>query len=497
MSARFFPLSSFLKLLGFILCLNNASLSYADQIPGLSNNNNYPVIELPDLGNPSSQTLSLAEEQALGVQFMQIVWQMLPVNTDPIVESYIQNLGQRLVAHSPSHGRQFAFFVIDDNSINAFAGPGGYIGVHSGLILMAKNESELAAVMAHEIAHVSQRHVARGIEKSNSVRLSTLAGLLGSLLVGSQSPELGAGALAATLSSAQRSMLNFSRNNEQEADRIGMDSLERSGFDANSMATFFDTLGRNTYQDPSIPEFLQTHPLSQKRLSDALNHSARYKTKNLPDNLNFLLIQARLRVTITRDPRKSLAYYNDRLKDSKDLQFTANQYGYALALHKNFKAELAINLLETLIKRYPDELIFQLSLIDMWVAEKNYNTALQQLKKLHTLYPNNYAINVEYANSAALANQPKEAIRFYRHAIFQQPTNLQLYADLARAYANNKQLVEAYMTRSKMFALLGNNSRAIGLLQQAKKQPGLTANQLAVIEARLRDLGLKEDKENN
>lgn len=445
--------------------------------------------DLPDLGDPNTQNLSLAEEQMLGQQFMQMVWQGLPLVYDPIVEDYINQLGEHLVTYSDASDRPFYFFVVKDLSINAFAGPGGYIGVNVGLILTAENESELAAVMSHEIAHITQRHVAQGLERGKATNLATLAGIAGSLLLGTQSAQLGAGALAATLNTAQQSMLSFSRSNEQEADRIGIDTLAGAGFDPDSMADFFGTMDRNSSRNDA-PEFLQTHPLSQKRLSDALNHASGLKNNNASyrDSLLFKLIQARLRTDTFPDGRQALAYFNGQLKQSQGQQLIADQYGLALAFNKNQQYDLALKWMQSLEKSHPQQLLFDLGLAEIEMDQKSYTQALQRLARLHQLYPDNPVITQQYAHSALKANQNATAIRLYRLALRKDQDNPVLYIGLSRAYSRENELGEAYMARSRFYELLGNKSRATSLLNQALKYTQNQPDTTAVINARLQIL---------
>jgi predicted Zn-dependent protease len=247
---------------------------------------------LPDMGDSTIHSISRSQEQDLGAQIMRNIRQSSLYNTDPIVAGYVQSLGVRITAANEHSDTPFDFFVINDPRVNAFALPGGYIGINAGLILVAENEDEVAGVMAHEIAHVTQRHIARMIERSQSLSWPLLAALLGSMILASASPAAGGSAMAATLAGANQDMINFTRSNEEEADRIGMDMLAKADFDPNGMSSFFARMAEaNKYNDSFyVPDFLRTHPVNSDRIADAMSRAKSYKVTKRGDDLSFRLI---------------------------------------------------------------------------------------------------------------------------------------------------------------------------------------------------------------
>ncbi|MCG8378518.1 MAG: M48 family metalloprotease, partial [Proteobacteria bacterium] len=232
--------------------------------------------DLPDFGDSAGSVISPEYERRLGQLFLKQVRHFSSIITDPEVESYIQSLGYNLVSHSDNTEQPFTFFVVNDPGINAFAGPGGVIGMNSGIILNSANESEVAAVMAHEIAHVTQRHLARLYEELNRYSVPTTAAIVGAILVGIANPQAGAAALAGIQGLSVQNQINFTRGNEEEADRIGIQTLVRAGYDPNGMPDFFLKLQQLSRFNPSVPEFLRTHPLTTSRIADSKARAESY-----------------------------------------------------------------------------------------------------------------------------------------------------------------------------------------------------------------------------
>ena len=254
-------------------------------------------ILLPDMGDSSGTLISPLEEKQLGEAFYRRLHSQVKISEDPDIQLYIQSVGKRLVANSDSPGIPFHFFVVLDKGINAFAGPGGYIGINSGLILTTDSESELASVMAHEVAHVTQRHLYRAFEAASQLSLPTAAAMLGAILLGTQSPELGLAAITAIQAGSVQFQINFTRDNEQEADRIGMQTLLQSQFDPRGMPIFFQKLQQSTrYYGIKIPEFLRTHPVTASRIADTRGRAEKYPYRHYPDSFNYQLAKAKLRV---------------------------------------------------------------------------------------------------------------------------------------------------------------------------------------------------------
>jgi predicted Zn-dependent protease len=264
--------------------------------------------DLPDFGDSSGSLISPTQELEFGEAFMRSVRAQATLVSDPDLNRYIRRLGDRLVGNSDAPGYPFTFFIVQDSAINAFAGPGGYIGVHTGLILAARNESELAGVMAHEIAHVTQRHLLRAYEAANQLSLPTAAATIAAILLGvATNSDAGIAAASAIQAGSIQYQLNFTRANEKEADRIGIQTLGRSGIDPFGMPSFFERLYQSTrlYGAANIPEFLSTHPVTTDRIAESMQRAEQQGRGKELDSLEFQLQRARLEVLlalVAQDP---------------------------------------------------------------------------------------------------------------------------------------------------------------------------------------------------
>jgi predicted Zn-dependent protease len=262
-----------------------------------------PAPDLPELGQ-SGASLSPRQEKEIGQEVMSEIRRYLNFESDPYIQDYVQGIGQKLVS-THSQVMDYSFFVVSDRRINAFALPGGFIGVNTGIILNADSESELASVMAHEVSHVRLRHIARMYEHANKVQLSSIIGMLAAVVLATQSPEAAQGALAVAMAGSTQSMINFTRENEKEADHEGLQALARAGFDPKGMTNFFQKLmqGNRFHDANSAPEFLRTHPLTESRVQSALQQSKRYPYKQVTDPLAFYIVKSKLQYSQFASPK--------------------------------------------------------------------------------------------------------------------------------------------------------------------------------------------------
>ena len=261
--------------------------------------------ELPDFGSPADAVLSKSREAQLARGVILQLRNAGAIIDDPQLTEYIGLLGSQLASHANDGDFDFDFFVIDEDVINAFAMPGGVVGVNAGLILASDNENELAGVLAHEVSHVTQRHIARMLYDTQRQSILTMASMLAAILIGATSDNVSAGAASGLLTAGQAAamqrQINFTRQNEYEADRIGMDVLARAGFDPNGMATFFEKLSkRSSLPSQYVPEMLQTHPVSTGRIAEARSRARQLSGVVREDSLAYKLAKARLRVLMAK-----------------------------------------------------------------------------------------------------------------------------------------------------------------------------------------------------
>ena len=448
---------------------------------------------LPDLGNPSNAVLTHDEETQLGKDFIQAVRQHRSLLAYPLLTDYIQSLGERLVSYADAQGKQFHFFVVQDSEINAFAGPDATVGVNSGLILITQTESELGAVMSHEIAHVTQDHIARAIAEAKALSLPAIGASLAALLIGAESnnPNAGTGAAMAIAAGSIQHGINFTRSNEAEADAIGMHILYRTGFDPAAMPDFFARMQRTMLDyDDETPSFLKTHPVTPVRIADAKNRATQFPQRVFSSSQRYYLMQAQLRVETMGTWYEATNYFKRALKNGAPARQRAAQYGYALALLKNQEPLLAEIEMNKLVAADPAQLIYQMGLAQAEWANHKTTQALNVLKENLELYPDNYPLILQYATLLLDANQPEAARRLLLSHVQQNSCDSRFYDLLARAQAASGHLADAYLSRATLYAAAGDKHSAILQLEQALRLPQLDKNTIAIIKAKLHALTL-------
>lgn len=367
--------------------------------------------ELPTIGDPADQALSPRQEAAIGREMMARAREHLELNRDPEVAAFIDDLGQQLAArvgNGPPDG--FSFFVVHAPSINAFATPGGYVGVHSGLILQADTEAQLAGVLAHEIAHVSQRHIARAYAASQRSGYGTLAAVLAGLILSGEHPEAGQAAITTGIAAEQQRRINYTRSNEYEADRIGIRLLADSGYHPDGMASMFDLLERAGGAS-TAPEFLRTHPLSGNRIAEARDRAARMDSEGKrTDSLRFHQMRTRLAVLEADEPQ--VLHDRWRRGSTPEGEYAAAARAYGLALLELRLAEpgTAIERLRQLRAGARDDQHYALALVAAYRAAERPDDALAQWQEMHALYPDSYPVVAAGAELYGGLDRPAEAV---------------------------------------------------------------------------------------
>ena len=403
--------------------------------------------ELPDMGSSSNRTLPLNMEQELGDNYMRLIRRDLDINSDPLVRTYINQLGFRLVAANPdAENRQFYFFVINDPVVNAFAMPGGYIGINSGLIEAAASEDELAGVVAHEIAHVTQRHIARRLEQQQQLSLPAMLGMLGSILIMTQDPEAGLAAMTGLQAGAQQIMINHTRANESEADRVGITTLANAGFNPTGMTRFFQKmLELSRYRGQILP-FLSTHPLNQTRITES-----RERARNLPfieriNNDHFRLIQQRILMTMNQDFNSMHRTYSQRFESAPDKVTDDFTYGLAMIEHRRGDHDKALETMQTLLNKEPTNSVYIISKSEILTALQRTDEALELLKQPLEINPGNDAYTIAYAKTLFAKGDTKAALDIlYEHLpkMENEPFIYELIADVQSEHGLYKEVHES------------------------------------------------------
>lgn len=446
-------------------------------------------LALPDIGDSSATAFTPADEKRFGREMMRAIRHSGRLLSDPEVEEYIQQLGYRLVSTSAQSAADFTFFVVSDPSINAFAMPGGYIGVHTGLITASRSESELAGVMAHEIAHVTQHHLARSFERAGDMNLPMTAAVIAAILLGGSNPQMGEAALAATMAGSAQIQLNFTRSNEREADRVGIQILAGAGFDPQGMPGFFERLQQEyRYTSTGIPEFLSTHPVTLDRIADARNRAEQYPAISPPDNLNYRLVQTRLRVLAARNLDVLARQYRDALAASNGDNDAADRYGYALILARQHDYAQSRKLLATLRRADPGRIAYMLALAQVEsedhrpaAAEQIYRTGLQ-------LHPNNSLLTLALAEHLLQQGAHAETTALLREHTRNRKVAPRAYEFLAEAETRSGNKGIAHIALADYYHCLGETQTAIEQLNLARRSGGLDFYYQSLLEAKLAQL---------
>jgi predicted Zn-dependent protease len=444
-------------------------------------------LDLPDFGSSADLVMPSAQEHRLGMEFMKNVRESFSIVEDPLLTDYLESLGNRLVANSGTAPGRFRFFFIQDPAINAFAGPDGYVGVFSGLVLASESESELAAVLAHEIAHVTQRHLMRTIEDQQRLFVPTTAALIAAAILGAQvNADLGKAAIAGVQAAAIQRQINFTRENEQEADRIGIATLAAAGFDPYAMPGFFERLARaNRTYEISAPEFLRTHPVTSSRIADALGRAENYGHKQRADDLRFHLTRASLRERSFDNVQRAIAHFRSQLESKRYRNETAARYGYALALLRGSQISAAHAVADELLARYPNqaELIILQARIE--AQEGSKDQALKTLQTAVGLRPSNVPLRIAYADVLLESGHPTRALKTLEDVARTKPDDILIYQKMSDAALKSGQKAATYRYRAEKLYAEGDLEPAIRQLEIALRQPGLSYYDASRIQVRL------------
>jgi predicted Zn-dependent protease len=447
---------------------------------------------LPDLGDESQTLFTPIQERKLGESVVRQIHSAGAYLEDPEVNDYLNELGHRLVAASQDSKLDFEFFAIADPSINAFALPGGYIGVHVGLILLTQSESELASVLAHEITHVTQHHFTRsmaGQQRSLLYSLAALAVAIAAARSGSASSgQAASAAIASAQAIALQSQLNYTRENEYEADRIGFQRLDAANFDVTAMATFMDRLQKSSrFADSAAPSYLRTHPITYERVAEAQARAQGKPYRQVADSLDFHLVRALLR-SYRGTPKEAVAFFDESLRERKFNSDIAARYGLVASLLRAEDFKRAKEELATLEKKAPPHPMIEaiaghvyMDAGDLDVAIARFGTALQR-------YPNKMQLVLDYPEALLKANRPREAVVFLDRELVRFPDNGPLHRLAARAYAELGKRMQQHRHQGEFYAWQGDLKGAVIQFELASKASDGDFYQASVVETRLRAL---------
>lgn len=451
---------------------------------------------LPDFGDPSQQYLSSQDERELGLAVLNRIRNQGLIIEDVQLNEYLSSLGQRIGAFSQTGAHPLTFFWVDEPSINAFAAPGGFIGTHSGLMLATQSEDELAGVVAHEIAHISQGHIARGFADAQRMNLPLAAAMIASaLLMATTDNQAGSAAMMSTLAAGTQRRINFTRANEKEADRIGTQLLVQSGFNPNGLANFFKRLERlSGGLGGQLPEYLRTHPLPYSRAADVQNRISEPTSPwTAGDDIAYHLAKTRLQVLTNANSRELIRHYETTLAKKDYPHEVAERYGYALALKQAGRFDAAEKQIARLRKiAGQDNLAFRLEQAEIALAKGEEERAWSLFEEAKSLYPDDFRLAIHYGHALAAQGDPRKAMRLLEPHLRQRSNNLSLHALYAQAAQRTGDLTTAHSSLAEYYYLSGDLMGAIEQLNLGLNKPGITPYQRARLQARLRQF--KDEK---
>ena len=443
-------------------------------------------IQLPDLGSPADTVLSQNDEAQIGSAIMRDIRNSGQVVEDPLVTEYINQIGNKIAAQTNNGDYDFTFFVIKDSRINAFALPGGYIGIHTGLLEATRSEDELAGVLAHEVAHVTQRHIARAIHASSKQSILSTAIMLGAVLAGaaSGSSDVMQAGMAVAQGTAMQQQINFTRSNEHEADRIGISALAGAGFDPYGMASFFNVLSRQTTRAPNerIPEFLMTHPVTSSRIAEARDRARSFEQVKSDNSISYGISKIRTTVDRFKTSQEAVTYFERRAyQNQNDLE----RYGRLLAYMRNGRLEEAQNIIDYLMDKHPDVIAYHIALGDILVLLRQNGDAIAVFEDAIRLFPRNVPLVIAFAKRLLELNQAEKSHNLLLdllNNVLPTPDQIRL---IARAASEAGKNAESLYYLSEYRLMIGDLIGGIAHLQQALRLPQLQEIQRIRFEARI------------
>jgi len=451
----------------------------------------YPQ-RLPDLGDVSQTDFSPAQERKLGETIVRELRASGGYINDPEVNDYLNELGHRLTAASTDVKQDFEFFGVPDQQINAFALPGGYIGVNTGLILLTQTESELASVLAHEISHVTQHHMARALSAQKDSMLMSLAGLALAILAArgssGSSGDVAAGAMAATQALTLQHQINFTRENEYEADRLGFQRLDAAGFDVTAMATFMQRLqSAMRFVEGSVPTYLRDHPVTYERIAEAQARAYGHPYRQVVDSLDFHLVRALIR-SYQGEPREAVKWFDDAIAEHKYNNAIAAQYGLVASLLRTTDFARAKRELAKLEKMTPEHPMIDAIAGHVLLESGDVDGAIDRFGSAVARYPNKMQLVYDYPDALLKAGRNADAAKFVEQQLVRFPGDGPLQLLAARAYAaQNKQML-AHRHQGEYYAWQGNLKGAVDQLEIAAKAKDGDFYQASVVDTRLKAL---------
>jgi len=461
---------------------NCVSLAAACLLPLLAH---AAEVNLPDMGSPADAILSKTDEAQIGRAIMHSIRGSGQLVEDPLIAEYVNEIGHRVAAYANDGDHKFTFFVIDDPVINAFALPGGFIGIHTGLLEATRSEDELAGVLAHEIAHVTQRHIARAVHANQRQSLLSTAIMLGAIVAGAAGAgsDVVQGGIAVAQGSQAQAQINFTRSNEYEADRIGISALADAGFDPQGMASFFEVISRSSGSGEfKVPEFLRTHPVSSDRIAESRGRAREYPPVRTTDSKNYGIARARLLVAKQNTAEDAVSFFE---RQNYEFMTDAQRYGLAVAYTRNGDHQKANRIFEELVNREPEVIAYHIGLAQSQLAQEQIDAAVRTFEKARELFPRNTPLIVHYAEALLQLGRPQYAHEMLLDLLNNTPPTPDQVRLIARAADEAGESAEAYYYMAEYRFMIGDLLGGVSFLQRALSVPELNEIQRIRFESRI------------
>ena len=428
---------------------------------------------LPALGDRS--LTATREEQRLGEAWLRLYRRQVPINSDPLLTEYTEDLLQKIARHNPDAGDTLSLVIVNNPALNAFAVPGGIIGINTGLFQYARTEDQFASVLAHELAHLSQRHYARGVEQQQGRQTLGMAALLASLVIAATSGgDAGVAAIQATQAGIIDSQLRFSRAFEQEADRVGMTTLVKAGFDPHAMAGMFEQMQRATRFSTEPPEFLLTHPITARRIADAANRARNYSRDDYPrDNYSrrthdqqdtsadpiYHFMRSRVLFYREETPQEAIRRFESELRGFSP-SAVGSRYGLVLALTAARQYKRAREMLAPMLERYPDSTALIIAQTSIDAGRKQLERGLARIKTAMERNPGSYALKRHYSHLLTKKRDYTTATAVLNELRQQRPEDPSVWYHLAELAGRSGDILTLHKARAEYFILYGDFDRA-------------------------------------
>ncbi|OMH38799.1 hypothetical protein BGP75_06175 [Motiliproteus sp. MSK22-1] len=442
--------------------------------------------ELPVIGDTTSSTITLEEEHKLGKAWARALRAQARQLNDPLVYSYIEDLIYQLASNSDLPDRRLTLIVLNNPTLNAFAVPGGIVGIHAGLFQYAQTEGQFASVLAHELSHLSQRHYATSLEQQRKSLPLQLATMLGGIILAANSDGDGAiAAIASGQAAFQQQRLAFSRQNEREADNLGMQVLMESGFNPITMPDMFMQMQKSfRFAGEQAPEFLLTHPVTESRIADSQGRAAQLPSTGKIDSLSYQLIRGRISTILSKDTHATYQYFTDLLKDNPG---EPAHYAKAFAALNSEQPEAAQASIDWLLQKDSENLYYKILQSELWLAEGKPEKASAELRELLSLYPQNHPLTVLLIRSLRAQQKNNAAVEVLRKHLRSYPENTNLWYELAEANGLTDNILGVHQARAEYFLLIGATAKAESHLKLALKLPNISENDRVRLEQRLKE----------